>query len=215
MPLPFTIAHALAFPREPGEDRIDVFRHQAAAILVVADGAGGLSGGARAAELLVELVREAVGAPAFAPLRPEAWAEVLTSADLLLEADPVAGETTAVVVAVAKEVLVGASCGDSGAWLVQPDGGIDDLTAQQHRKLRLGSGSARPVSFARPGHAGTLLVATDGLFNYARPAKIADVTQHEDLDRAARELIQLIRLPGGGLQDDVAVVLVRPGEGQR
>jgi hypothetical protein len=87
--------------------------------------------------------------------------------------------------------------------VVHPDGTIDDLTARQHRKLRLGSGRARPVSFLRPKLAGTLLVATNGLFNYARPEKIAAVALGEDLDCAARDLTQLVRLPGGGLQDDV------------
>ena len=141
--------------------------------------------------------------------------EVLAGADLVLEADHDAGETTAVVVAVAEGGLVGASCGDSCAWVVQADGRTDDLTARQHRKRRLGSGRAGPVAFARPGLAGTLLVATDGLFNYARPERIVGVALQEDLDGAAMDLIQLVRLPGGGLQDDVGLVLVRPGEGQR
>jgi hypothetical protein len=44
----------------------------------------------------------------------------------------------------------------------------------------------------------TLLLATDGLFNFARPETFA-----------ARELIRLVRLPSGGLQDDVGLVLVR------
>ena len=62
-----SVARALACPRGPGEDRLDVFDHDDAFIVVVADGAGGLSGGARAAELLVELVREASGWSANAP----------------------------------------------------------------------------------------------------------------------------------------------------
>jgi serine/threonine protein phosphatase PrpC len=179
--------------------------------VVVADGAGGLAGGARAAERLVALVQEAAGATGFAARRPEAWAEVLARADLAVEADPAAGETTAVAVAVA---------GDSLGWrelrglrhLGRPtEGGVDDLTAQQRRKPRLGSGGARPISFTRPGLTGTLLVATDGLFNYALPENIAAAAIGEDLDAAARALVQLVRLAGGGLQDDVGVVLVRAG----
>jgi hypothetical protein len=41
-----------------------------------------------------------------------------------LEADRDAGETTAVVVAVAEELVAGANCGDSGAWFVQADGRV-------------------------------------------------------------------------------------------
>jgi serine/threonine protein phosphatase PrpC len=204
-----TVARAVACPREPGEDRLDAFEQDDALVVVVADGAGGLSGGARAAELLVALVREAVSAPGVTPLRAEAWVEVLARADGLLEADPGAGETTAVVVAVTEDILVGASSGDSGAWVVRPDGAIDDLNARQRRKPRLGSGRASPVPFSRPGLAGTLLVATDGLFNYAKPERIAAIALAEDLDGAARGLVQLVRLPGGGLQDDVGAVLVR------
>jgi PPM family protein phosphatase len=177
--------------------------------VVAADGAGGISGGARAAEMLVELVREGAASPAFDPLRADAWVDLLARADLFLEANQSAGETTGVMLAVTEGLVVGASCGDSGAWVVQADGGIDDLTARQHGKLRLGSGRARPVAFSRPKLTGTLLVATDGLFNYARLERIASVARDEDLDRAARDLIHLVRLLSGGLQDDVGVVLVR------
>jgi serine/threonine protein phosphatase PrpC len=215
----FNVAHALACAREPGEDRVGIFEYEGALVVVVADGVGGVAGGGRAADLVVELVRDAVAAPALDPLRVERWTDLLAGADALLEADRDAGETTGVVLAIAKDLLVGASCGDSGAWLVQPDGRVDDLTARQHRKLRLGSGRARPVSFSRPGLAGTLLVATDGLLNYARPERVAAVALEGDLDRAALDLIQLVRLPGGGLQDDLGVVLARgrssDGPGQR
>jgi serine/threonine protein phosphatase PrpC len=205
----FTFVHALACPREPGEDRLAVIDRDGALVVVVADGAGGLVGGGRAATLVVATVREAAGSPGFAPHRPEAWVEVLAHADLALEADPAAGETTAVVVAVAVDLLVGASSGDSGAWVVRPGGRIDDLTARQHRRPRLGSGGALPVSFARPALAGTLIVATDGLLAYARPERVTAAALAEDLDGAARALVQLVRLPGGGLQDDVGLILVR------
>jgi len=176
---------------------------------VVADGAGGLAGGARAAEMLVALVREAVASPDLDPSRAETWAELLSRADALLEGDRTAGETTAVLLTVADGIVAGASCGDSGAWAVDPDGRIDDLTARQHRKLRVGSGRARPVSFSRASLGGTLLVATDGLFDYALRERIAAVVGEEDLDQAAAHLIQLVRLPSGGLQDDVGVILAR------
>ena len=191
---PFAAAQALAFVREPGEDRIAIIERDDALIVAVADGAGGLSGGAIAAELLIKLVRAALDAPTFEVQRAQAWLELLAEADLALEADPRAGETTAVVMAIAARGVVGASLGDSGAWLVSADG-IDDLTAQQHRKLRLGSGRTRPVPFSRPKLDGTLLVATDGLFNYAPAERIAAVVRLGDLDCAARELAQLVRRP--------------------
>ena len=49
-----------------------------------------------------------------------------------------------VVVEVVGSILLGASIGDSGAWLI--DGSrIVDLTANQRRKPLLGSGYAHPV----------------------------------------------------------------------
>jgi serine/threonine protein phosphatase PrpC len=124
MPPSFSVAQALAFVREPGQDRLAVLQHEDALIVVVADGVGGISGGAAAADLLLKLIEEAAIAPSFDPLRSEAWAELLTRADVVLEADPHAGETTGVVIAVAEGLVVGASCGDSGAWMVGDDGSI-------------------------------------------------------------------------------------------
>jgi len=113
------------------------------------------------------------------------------------------------VIVVSERGLIGASAGDSGAWGVGAERSVDDLTARQHRKLRLGSGRARPIPFSRSKLDGTLLAATDGLFNYAPANKIAETARQEDLDAAAKELIRLVRLPNGGLQDDVGLLLVR------
>lgn len=87
---------------------------------------------------------------------------------------------------------------------------IDDLTEGQHRKRRLGGGRAAPFVFVRPNLDGVLVIATDGLFNYARPEVIAQVVAtHEYLDATAQALVELVRLPSGSFMDDVAVVLVR------
>jgi serine/threonine protein phosphatase PrpC len=209
VPPSLLIAHALAFAGASGDDRVALIEHQAALVVVVADGVGGVSGGACAAELLVERVRQAVAAPGFDAHLATSWVELLTRADLALEADARAGETTGLVLAASERGVVGASCGDSRAWLIAGDGAIDDLTAGQQRKLRLGSGRARPVPFTRPRLDGKLLAATDGLFDYAPPARISDLARGADLDAAAQQLSRLVRLPGGALQDDVGLVLVR------
>jgi hypothetical protein len=206
--MPLITARAPASPGACGDDRIALFEIGDMSIFVVADGAGGLSGGAVAADLLIDVVRRVVSAPVFAPLRAESWVELLGRADVAFDQDLRAGETTAVVVAVSEHGLVGASAGDSGAWVVHPEG-VDDLTAAQHKKLRLGTGRARPVSYERPSFEGTLLVTTDGLLNYASPSRIAAIARQADLGRAVRELVDLVRLPSGELQDDVGVVLAR------
>lgn len=129
--MPLLTAHALAFVRAHGDDRVALLERGDVLIAVVADGAGGMSGSAAAAEQLIEVVRGAVAAPAFAPLRPESWVELLGRADVTVDAAQHAGETTAVVVVVSEHGLVGASAGDSGAWVVHPDR-VDDLTCRQH-----------------------------------------------------------------------------------
>ncbi len=142
--------------------------------------------------------------------------ELLLRADDLVASDRDAGESTLVVVAVAEDGrLVGASSGDSGAMVIRlgagdVTGGVDDLTRGQHRKRRLGSGRALPIAFERAALDGTLLVATDGLFSYAGSEVLVKIIAgHEDLEEAAGALVKAVRLPGGSLQDDVAVAVVR------
>jgi PPM family protein phosphatase len=210
--MPFTVATAAASSRASSEDRLAVHRVLGGLVIVVADGAGGMSGGAEAAEIVLAKVEQAIKTPGLRFFEPLPWGDLLREADHVVERDPPAGESTAVIVAVsANGLLVGASCGDQEAGVIG-SGGHDDLTEDQLRKKRIGSGRAKPELFARPSLRGTLLVATDGLFNYARPSAITGVLRGDDLDVAARRLVDLVRLPNDGFMDDVALVLVR-GEG--
>src|SRR5262249_7289847 len=99
----------------------------------------------------------------------------------------------------------GASVGDSGAWLIDP---FVDLTSAQKRKPLIGSGRACPVPFASP-FAGTLLLASDGLFKYAAQSRIRQLAAHPELERIPEMLVDAVRLPSGNLQDDVAVMICR------
>jgi len=201
------VAQAVAFARGRGDDRVAVVEHAEATIVAVADGAGGMSGGALAAEQAISMVRAAAATPSFAVQDSRAWIDLLERADLALEAHRDAGETTCVVVAITQHGLVGASAGDSGAWLVHP-AGIDDLTARQSKR-RLGSGIAQPAAISPGELAGTLLLATDGLLARARPERIAAAAMAHDLEHVAHALIELVRSPAGALEDDVGVVLAR------
>ena len=205
------IATALASARVPelSEDRLAVHHLDDGVVVVVADGAGGIPGAAAAANMVLAFVEQAIRSRGFGPWSVSSWTELLSRADVEVDRDRYAGETTAVIVAASERGLIGTSCGDSGAWILTMDG-IDDVTAHQRKKLRIGSGRARPIPFERPRLDGTLLVASDGLFNYARPEGIAGVVAREDLDEAAQRLVQLARLPSGKLADDVAIVLARP-----
>jgi serine/threonine protein phosphatase PrpC len=181
-----------------GQDRAAVFERGDGLVVVLADGAGGTGGGAQAATAIVDAVRDAARAD---------WGEVL----LALDGDPrrlALGQATAVVLSLDATGLLGASVGDSGAWLIR-DGAITELTHAQSRKPLVGAG-ASPVAFrAGPLAGGTLLVASDGLLRYAPRASLVTVASDRDLDAAASQLVELVRLPSGELQDDVSIVLCR------
>ncbi len=170
MPVPFmtSMSHDhsihLVSGRKNSEDRAAIYERDDALALVVADGAGGFSGGSAAADTFVLAVATAVGERSFDLLDLGRWRLLLARTDAELAAKRV-GETTAVVVVVSACSLVGVSVGDSEAWVVTASG-IDDLTANQSRR-RLGTGRAEPTHFVRPALDGVLVVGTDGLFKYA------------------------------------------------
>lgn len=162
-------------------------------MIVLADGAGGSADGAHAADAVIEAVAASEGD----------WCDVLVNVDAGLGR----GETTAVILEVRPDMITGASVGDSGAWLIRGDD-IVDLTEGQTRRPFVGAGCVPFAVHAGPLAGGTLLVASDGLLRYASPRDIARIAGGPDLAAAARALIELVRLPSGGLPDDVSVVLV-------
>lgn len=188
-----------AAARGSGQDRAHAFERDDGLWIVLADGAGGTGNGATAAQALVDVVGTAA---------PDTdWCTLL--ADLDLDAPRLGGgQSTAVILAITNAGITGASVGDSEAWLLTgPD--IRELTAGQLRKPLVGDGCI-PFRIDAPILAGsTLLVASDGLFRYARRTDIARIVAGHDLRTAAHALIDLVRLPTGALQDDISIVLCR------
>lgn len=187
------------------EDHAEIIQHKAGLVIVVADGAGGMTGGDEAADTIMMWVK------AFASRterlhNPAQWRDLLAKLDFQVSCGN--GQTTAVVAAVTEEGICGASVGDSAAWTISPDG-CCDLTKDQVQKPLLGSGAAKPVAFEKPGFDGTLLVASDGLVKYAARDRICATAIEKDLTAAGRHVIDLARLRSGTLQDDVAIVLCR------
>jgi len=179
------------------DDRAAVFTRDAGLVVALADGAGGSSGGAVAAQAFIDAVRDADDTD---------WTALMLRVD---DAMVTTGETTAVVLALDGDAVVGASVGDSGAWWID-DHGIIDLTEKQIRKPLIGTGGSSPFAFRLRGlERGTLLVASDGLWKYAKADAIARVARTADIGAAAAGLVDLVRLPTGALQDDVAIVLCR------
>src|SRR5690348_17262927 len=86
-----------------GQDRAAAFPFANGHLLVIADGAGGVTGGAEAAQAVVDTLR------ALDPARQHDWVEVLRRLDAKLSSAPAVGETTAVVAFLTEEQILGAS----------------------------------------------------------------------------------------------------------
>ena len=186
--------------RGEGQDRARVFERDGGLVIALADGAGGTAHGADAAQAIVD----AAGRLELAAFDGCALLSALDRDGVRA----IRGQSTAVLVAVRGDQIEGASVGDSGAWRL---GGSDavELTSDQVRKPLVGAGCVPVRIPATRLDRGTLLVASDGLWRYAKPGDITRLACGDDLSVAARALVDLVRLPGGKLQDDVAVVLCR------
>ena len=186
-----------------GDDRAAVFPIRNGLAIALADGAGGTSYGARAAQAVID----AVGAAAAAgePFDIPALLESLDASPARLGG----GQTTAVVLTVTHSGIMGASVGDSGAWLVGDT--VVDLTEHQRRKPLLGDGATvTPFEAAQLGDR-MLLVASDGLLRYLPPARIAELARGSDLADAVRTLVAETRAANG--PDDISVALYRARPG--
>jgi serine/threonine protein phosphatase PrpC len=168
------LAQAVLAARGSGEDRVAAVRTADGFILAVADGSGGMSGAAAAAELAVRMISEG-RAP---------WREVIRRIDAALNG----GQCALVVAAIAGTQIAGASVGDCGAWLIGQQ--VENLTEHQVRKPLVGSGKAVPVAFEAELGAATLLLASDGLFDYVRREQVVAAARGADLDAAAKMLAE-------------------------
>jgi len=73
----------------------------------------------------------------------------------------------------------------------------------------LGSGNAQPVGFTSAPLKGLLLVATDGLFDYAKRDEILDLVAQTEFYEIPRKCIELVQLPSGDRWDDIGIVVGR------
>jgi serine/threonine protein phosphatase PrpC len=199
--LPFETTSITVAYQQRCEDRVKVVELDGGVVIAVADGAGGTGAGAAAAETVIREVAVAAALERDA----DGWCEVLRQTDHRVGA----GESTCVVVARSAGGIVGASVGDSRAWLLEDDQ-VNDLTRGQLRKPLLGTGAARPVGFSHPPSPGLLLVCTDGFCNYVRREALLREILWIDFSVLARRLVEMVRLPSGDLWDDIGIVACRP-----
>lgn len=182
------------------EDRVAVIHDDDRTIIVVADGAGGVGYGELAAEIVVREVNDGHKEITTA----EQWEAKLREIDCRIGL----GESTAVIVDLRGDAILGASVGDSRAWIIH-EGELIDLTAHQIRKPLLGSGNARPTPFSSGPLMGTLIVATDGFCNYVKRDRLTSLVAQADFIEIPRRCVDLVRLPSGDLWDDIGIVACR------
>jgi PPM family protein phosphatase len=205
----FQIAERVVAARAVSADHVATIPIGDAVVLLVADGAGNSSAGGVAAEALCARLASTVRDGGFDPDEEGSWAHLLAECDARLFGEGNGGETTAVALYLAPGRIVGASVGDSEAWLLEANG-FYVLTEGQVRKPLVGSGRARPVAFRHATARGTLLLASDGLFKYAAWDLLrATLAREEDVECIAGAFCELPRMPSGALPDDVGLVVCR------
>jgi len=194
-----------AASEKASQDEVHVFHRDTVDVVVLADGAGNSVTAGAAARTVVDVVA-AVPCEDWASVDEHRLLRLFRELDeRLVQLDK--GESTGVVCLLRGEEIIGASVGDSGAWVIT-DSEYVDLTAQQRRKPLLGSGAAMPVVFRHNWANGKILVASDGLIKYADPFKIIDLIRREPVYPGfGKEVLRLVRMPSGGYQDDVSFAL--------
>lgn len=140
-----------------GQDAVSILSAGAQKVLLLADGAGGTSGGRETAERVVQNLGErALQAEA---LTETFWRQAILELAIELEALG-SGQSTVIAIAHSGRSLCGGSIGDSEAMLIGR-AGLVDLTKGQSRKPLLGGGLAQCRTFsARVGPGELLLVGT-------------------------------------------------------
>lgn len=184
------------------QDRVSIVSLENRMVLILADGSGGLSGGAEAAELFLRLGTEV--APKLN--RAEDCFRFVYEADQHIYKASDCGETTGVIVVVSSIAIFGANVGDSAVWLFTP-GDKHELT--RVRKPYLGTGVAAPHQFSRERCEGTLVAASDGLWKYTSIEAIEKKIRAGNPGQFASELAELVRLRSGTFPDDIAVGTAR------
>jgi serine/threonine protein phosphatase PrpC len=179
------------------QDAAGIFERRESTVLVVADGAGGIEDGEVASRSVIDAVRMACReATAIVD-----WTHVLRGADNAIAS----GQSTACVVELTDTALRGASVGDSRVGTLVGDD-LEFPSDDQQRKPLLGTGEAMPKPFAMPWSGRPVIVGSDGLWNYIRMDRLLAELRFIDFPVLAKTLAEMVRLPSGGLADDVAVV---------
>ncbi|MGB5813180.1 MAG: protein phosphatase 2C domain-containing protein [Polyangiales bacterium] len=127
-------------------DRLSVIRDEHRTLIALADGVDSGAASQVAAALTVRELARCFRNDVL-PDDPWDWEMILDGIDLTVFKDPVAGETSALVMLVQRGVVLGASVGDSLAYTVSPQGRLRVITPSFPNTTRVGSAMASPIGF--------------------------------------------------------------------
>lgn len=131
---------------DTSHDRLSVFGDGHRTLIALADGADSSPGAQVAAARAVDELALCFRNGAL-PEDAQDWVMVLETIDRVTFSDPDAGETSALVMLVQRGVVVGASVGNSLAYIVRPIGEPRLLTSPERTGPRIGTGIANPIGF--------------------------------------------------------------------
>lgn len=194
-----------AHPTQEGADRVAWLRLDHADVLLLADGAGNSSKGARAAEAFVSIASSAARS-ARQPESTNYWEMVLRSIDSSVMRSCDGGLTTGVVVVCGAAEVWAASVGDSAAWLVGGAQLTPLLEAGPSRDL-LGSGRCQPRTYRSPHRGGRVVLTSDGVHKYVERELLAIALGLDTLEESAQAALTATLDSVGNRLDDAAVVL--------
>ena len=190
--------------RTANEDAFLIIR-EGIPVAVVCDGAGAAEQVARRVVRLFELwVREGTLGQILDPKTWVSWVRNLDSALLG------GSQSTFLAVAVAGDQLVGASAGDSQAYLLGAEGGFQYLTSGAD-KSRLGSGDVKPYTFSvtiQPRDI--VLLMSDGAWTPLGPYLIEKAVRGAALHHFSEVPVAILDAASKtGRWDDMTVVALR------
>lgn len=195
------------------EDVLESAQHpqnNAFSIIALADGQGGRTGGAEAAQMAVgTAIQTAFSAPVQRLLSERFWTQLLLDVDKAVGNNPDAGFTTFVGVAVTEQKVVGVSSGDSQAVLISPTRIAVTLTANQKKNPPVGSQMCHPTPFSAPFPANSrLLVMSDGVYKFVPSEMILSTVAELEAGDAIKAIRDLAVGRSGTLYDDFTLAIV-------
>jgi hypothetical protein len=147
--------------RDTSHHRLSVLRDARATLVAIADGIGADAASHAAAALAVRELAHCFRNGVL-PNNPKDWEMILEGIDFSVFKDPVAGETSALVMCIRDDVVVGAAVGDSLAYMVSSNGGARLLAGAQGSVPLVGTAMAQPIGFGPVQLDGKLITRRPG-----------------------------------------------------